>query len=543
MDINENTELTAKQIAVMNMRYTMIVGLLPLVDNKKALCAALNRTAEQYGVSRATVKNYLKSYLESGKKEALAPKERNKREELTAFEMDIRWSLNKYYYTAEKRSLTDTYTILLKERYYKNGQLLDIHPTFYQFRYFYEKNKSTSNRTIRREGLAKYQRDKRPLLGDGIQEYCPTIGFFMLDSTICDIYLVNDAGQLVGRPIMTAAVDGYTGLCCGYSLGWEGGNFSLRNLMQNIVTDKMEHCRKFGITIEKYDWPCRNLAGKFITDRGSEYASENFSQISELGITIENLPPFRPELKGAVEQFFCCIQDYYKPYLKGKGLIESDFKERGSIDYRRQACLTLHQFETVILHCILYYNSKRIIEKFPFTQEMLKDKLKPYSADIWNWMVKNKPVNLIDVNAETLEKVMFPRTTGKFTRRGLIVNKLRYKTDGFNDEYLDGKKVMVAYDADNVGEVYLIEEGAYIPFYLIESAYKEMTLLESASYMEECKNVVRNEIDENQLAKIKLAEAIENIANNSIRTEPMLASQLKGIRSVRSKERERGHCK
>lgn len=61
MQETRNNELSTKQIAVMNMRYTMIVGLLPLVDNKKALCAAINRTANQYGLSSATIKNYLKA--------------------------------------------------------------------------------------------------------------------------------------------------------------------------------------------------------------------------------------------------------------------------------------------------------------------------------------------------------------------------------------------------------------------------------------------------------------------------------------------------
>ncbi len=41
-----------------------------------------------------------------------------------------------------------------------------------------------------------YQKNHRPLLGDGVQEFAPNVGFGMLDSTICDIYLVNDAGKL-----------------------------------------------------------------------------------------------------------------------------------------------------------------------------------------------------------------------------------------------------------------------------------------------------------------------------------------------------------
>lgn len=60
----------------------------------------------------------------------------------------------------------------------------------------------------------------------------------MLDSTICDIYLVNEAGGLVGRPILTACIDAYSGLCCGYTLSWEGGTYSLRGLMLSVIEDK-----------------------------------------------------------------------------------------------------------------------------------------------------------------------------------------------------------------------------------------------------------------------------------------------------------------
>ena len=76
--------------------------------------------------------------------------------------------------------------------------------------------------------MRQYQRNHRPLLGDGVQEYASHVGVAMLDSTICDIYLVNEAGGLVGRPILTACIDAYSGLCCGYTLSWEGGNYSLR---------------------------------------------------------------------------------------------------------------------------------------------------------------------------------------------------------------------------------------------------------------------------------------------------------------------------
>ena len=88
-----------------------------------------------------------------------------------------------------------------------HGNLVSDYPTFNQFRYFYRKHKKAENFFISREGLTAYQRNSRPLLGDGVQEFAPNIGTAMLDSTICDIYLVNEKGEIAGRPVLTAACD------------------------------------------------------------------------------------------------------------------------------------------------------------------------------------------------------------------------------------------------------------------------------------------------------------------------------------------------
>ena len=153
----------------------------------------------------------------------------------------MRWALNRFFYTKQKNSLMTAYTLMLKEKYCDSlGQLVETYPTFDQFRYFYRKTKKMQQYYISRDGIKDYQRNNRPLLGDGVQQFAPAVGVGMLDSTICDIYLVDDGGKLVGRPVMTACVDAFSGLCCGYSLGWEGGTYSLRSLMLNVIADKQE---------------------------------------------------------------------------------------------------------------------------------------------------------------------------------------------------------------------------------------------------------------------------------------------------------------
>lgn len=101
--------------------------------------------------------------------------------------------------------VSDVYTMMLKEKYCdETGHLKEDHPSIHQFRYYFQKTKKLQNLYISRGGLKDYQKNHRPLLGDGVQEFAPNVGFGMLDSTICDIYLVNDAGEVVGRPILTA---------------------------------------------------------------------------------------------------------------------------------------------------------------------------------------------------------------------------------------------------------------------------------------------------------------------------------------------------
>ena len=93
------------------------------------------------------------------------------------------------------------------------------------------------NYYISRNGLTNYQRNDRPCVGDNVRVYASAPGLGMVDATVCDIYLVNESGQVVGRPILTACVDAYSGICMGHSLGWEGGVYSIRDMTLNIIED------------------------------------------------------------------------------------------------------------------------------------------------------------------------------------------------------------------------------------------------------------------------------------------------------------------
>lgn len=497
------TDMTAAQRKTAHARYTLISPILAFLADEPERTQMLNKISEEHNVSTQTLRRYLCRYLVYQDITALAPVERKRKDGLTQDQKNMRWALNKYFYTQKKRKLTEVYVQLLKERYCDaEGNLLAEYPSLRQFRYFERKYRKEESYLISRNGIKNYQRNDRPLLGEGVQEFAPNIGVGMLDATVCDIYLINREGQIVGRPILVAGVDANTSLCLGYSLLWEGGIYSLRQLMVNLVSNKVELCRNFGILIEERQWPVSSLPGVMVTDMGTEYAGVTFEQITELGVTLVNLPPFRPDLKGPIEKLFDLVQGKYKGALKGKGVIMPDYQERGAHDYRKDACMTLEEFERIVVRCIVYYNSERVLSDYPYTEAMIHSRIKPYACDIWNYKLSEPGANLIRATEAEIVLTLLPRTEGKFTRFGLMVNKLRYHKAGYKEAYLKGGACTVAYNPDDVSFVWLKTKMGFDEFKLIDSRHLGKTLEQVAKLELEQEALIKNEAEEALQAKI-----------------------------------------
>ena len=230
----QDRELAQEEQRIAQEHFTMIAAVLPFIGNEPKRNEMIDLLSEHQ--SKQTIRKYLCLYLVYQNLAAIAPGKKANTKKLTQDEKNMRWALNKFFYTQYKNSLNTAYTMMLQAKYCDaQGQLVAEYPSFNQFRYFYRKTKKMQQFYISRDGLKHYQRNNRPLLGDGVQQFAPAVGVGMLDSTICDLYLVDDGGKLVGRPIMTACVDAFSGLCTGYSLGWEGGTYSLRIQTYNVV--------------------------------------------------------------------------------------------------------------------------------------------------------------------------------------------------------------------------------------------------------------------------------------------------------------------
>lgn len=483
----------------------------------------------QNSITRRTLLLYLWKYWVYQSKNALLPQERTtkKRLALTQDEKTFRWALNKFFYTPQRQSLQTAYKMMLQAKYCDaHGRLLPLYPTFWQFRYYYRQHHDPINETISRQGIKAYQRNHRPITGS-VCNYATTIGTFMTDATVADIYLVSRlTRQPIGRPIIYTMVDAYSRLITGVYVGLESGQYALRLLLQNTVANKVIYCQRHGIEITAEDWPSHHLPSKIMTDRGSEFLSGPLENLCEsYHVEIENLPAYRPDLKGIVEKLFDLIQSAYKPLLKGKGVVEPDAQERGAPDYRRQGTLDLQQFTGIVLHCVLFLNAKVVQSSFLRTPEMLAEDIPPIAASIWRFCVDKLDCPVRSVDSRQLAYALLPRIEGKITRRGLEVFHLRFSNSYFKKRFvsagLHGRElVQVAYDPDCMDCVWLYESGTYTAFDLVHKNYLGKSLSEILDAQRREKATYCDWTAQELQAQLDLMSDITNIASCSEPLQP-----------------------
>lgn len=533
IEIPDMKDLPAEGAAEAQRKFTLISPILPVMTNEQDRSAMIRSIASMNNLSKQVIRKYLCLYLIYQNKAVLAPKQILKDETLTQDQKNFRWALKKYYYQSVHIPLRQAYLQMIAEKYLdEEGNQKEKIPTYHQFMYFHRTHKNLREFFISRNGINNYKRNNRPLLGDGVREYADRVGVGMLDSTICDIYLKNEENKVVGRPILTACIDAYSGLCNGYMLSWEGGVYSLRGLLLNVVSDKVEHCRKFGIEIDRNVWDSDKLPGKLVTDKGSEYKSFILEQITELGVDIVNLDSYRPDLKGVVERFFGLVQKKFKDVPVRGGVVIKDYIAKELRDHKETACLTMDEFEKIIVRIIIYYNTGRLLSNFPFTDEMINDGVKPFCSSIWEWGKRQEGANLIDVDPDRLIKTLLPREKGVFKRKGLIVNNMRYRNKNYIEKYLSGDEATVAYDPDSNNKVWLIDNGEYIEFELIERVYKDKTLTE-AQLLEQKKKELEDSCREEQMqAEIDVNSFIQDIFKTAIQAGLADRKNIKKTREV-----------
>lgn len=471
--------------------------------------------------------------------------------------------INKYYRSKNKVSLKEAYSLVLREFYsdgYKeNGEInykvwsADRIPTYDQFYYWFKKYEDPKKDTILRESEKEFELKERPVLSNSTTETDGPGTRFQVDATIADVYLVSslDRNRIIGRPIVYAIIDVFSRLVTGIYVGLEGPSWmGAMMALDNMVTDKVEFCRSYGIEITEEQWPAKHLPDNIIADRGEfeGYSVENL--INNINIKIENTPPYRGDLKGIVERNFRTVNTKIKHQTPGA--ILKEFRKRGDRDYRLDATLTLEEFTKIYINLVLYHNNKTI-DKYPMEKEMLVDEITAIPSQLWSWGIENKKGRLRIVDREVLRLNILPRARANVSRAGIKFKGLYYGSQKALEEqwFIKAKvrSIEIIYDPRNMNNIYILHEDgkAFETCYLLEPSkqYKDYILEEiifNFELISELKEMQRNQ--QNQFS-IDIDNEIEKIvkeAKKEVAKEKSYATsnnqKLKGIKNNRAVEKE-----
>ena len=525
----------------------------------------IRKASEVYGISESWILEYLKRYWKRGKtRNSLLPDYRNcgaKGKERKAgnakrgrprINQDIkgeginvtedikkifRIAVNKYYYTTAKNSLQLTYELMRKE-YFTNGFIEEngvripilksqsAIPSFGQFRYWFEKERNIKKEITSRYSIKKYQKQYRPIVGSSLDGVFQP-GTFEIDCQVGDVYLVSrfNRNWIIGRPAIYAVIDKFSRLICGLYIGLETGSYvGAMMALLNTSINKVEFCKQYGIEIEENDWPVHHLPETIIADRGELEGGNIDNLINTLNVKVQNTPPYRADLKSAVERFFGLTNERIKPFLPG--VVNLDGRERGDKDYRIKAKLDIYQFTQIMIKCVLYHNNHYHLDYYKRDQDMIEDNVPCIPLELWNWGIANRGGTLRTASEDVVKLALMPSDIATVTPKGIRYKDMYYtsksilKSGVFADARTKGtRKIRISYDPRNMDYIYVYDDNPkeYEKCFLVDAsnryrnrAIEEIEYLLGIEKMQKEKNK-----DDVAQAKIQLIAEIEDIVQQA----------------------------
>ncbi len=386
-------------------------------------------------------------------------------------------AVDRWYATGKKFNLQKAFDKMIQEFFcdkiyddktksfkypYKDSSLVEGLPTLAQFKYWFKKDNNELAIKRKRESSRIYDKDMRGLTGTSNAEVWGPGSRFQIDATILDVYLVSrfDRSKIIGRPVLYVVIDVYSRMIVGMYVGIEGPScVTAMMALANCVEDKVAYCAKYGITIEKEDWPCYHLPAKLLGDKGEIAGKTINNLINQYQVEVENTASFRADWKGIVEQRFRILPANFKPFVDG--YIDTDFQIRGGHDYRLDATLDLEQMTAILIQCVLYNNNWHDLKNYDKDYDLAKANIPSVPLELWEWGIANKSGRLRTFPVRDVKYSLMVEGNASITELGIKFKNNYYTCPtAMQEQWFDTArqkcrwKLGVKYDPRNMDEIY-----------------------------------------------------------------------------------------
>ena len=229
-----------------------------------------------------------------------------------------------------------------------------------------------------------------------------TIGQYMqVDECEVAVNLISDDGtQIIGKPIMYCAFEPVAQIIIGAYIGLINNSMSgFNNLLLSMLEPHNNQTEPYGVTCTDENFPSMVIPKNFYSDQGSEYMSGHMEQaMLELGIAQSIVPAASGSYKGGVENCFHRLQARLKTLLINDGYILETHD--GPKKARSNACLTMHDFKTIVYRLIIEINTTSLGKNYSPDADMIENHVPAVPSEIWKHKMKTcyDPISVTDSN-------------------------------------------------------------------------------------------------------------------------------------------------
>ncbi len=327
------------------------------------------------------------------------------------------------------------------------------------------------------------------------------------DHTRVDVLLVDQHGELIGRPWLTTVIDSYSRCIMGINLGFDAPSSQVVGLaLRHAILPK-----QYGAEYKLHcDWETYGKPEYFYTDGGKDFRSNH---LAEIGAQLGFVPKLRsrPSEGGIVERPFKTLNQSLFSTLPG--YTGSNVQERPK-DAEKDAQLTLRELEQLVV--------RFIVDKYNQSIDARMGDQSRYQR--WEAGLRGQP----ELISERDLDICLMKVARRTVQRG---GHLQFENVMYRGEYLEGyagDTVSVRYDPRDITTIWIYRQERQQEVFLTRAHAQELETEQLS-------------VDEAKASAKRLREAGKTVSNQSILLEVMereVLSDRQKTRKQRQKEEQ-----
>lgn len=347
-------------------------------------------------------------------------------------------AMKEFYLNQSENSFEEAHQNMLEKYYTKTEvdgtEVIDTPntPSVGQTKSIFYSQRDLGKTISTRKGKIEFETNHRPKSGEGKKEnILKGPGFiFQMDSTVCDVELVNslDRSRKIGKATVYFIMDIFSRYIVGCHVGLEKGWDGAHRALFDAFTSAAVLSQNDSLESKKYCAVPKHL----LFDKGPENIGLNSDNLAlYFNIETVNTPSYRSDLKGEIEERFNWLKNQVRNI---PGFTKHHIKPRGEKDPADKATFTVENLREAIKVIVDDYNNNKHLKYYMRDLDMVLEKVERCPAKLWKWGIENRG-SLGYVDYETAIVNLLPRGKAVIRNSGIKFNKkVTVDKNGTEDE-------------------------------------------------------------------------------------------------------------